>query len=187
MPGTWMDWAKLIGTFIGATVIAIAAGWQLYTRLIRPLIKRFEPIINEIKGPGDEPGLRQLVNDVGDTAKSGLRAALQAAEGVTDLRRDVRNMTSEHHEMRRDMDTIKSSQRDQGQRIGSVEMGMGELKGRVDTIEKLHVERGSIAPAPRAGEVTGGGQQVGPARGPDSLEKLAPPPPQPGTLSERKP
>lgn len=174
MPESWMDWARLIGSAIGGTVIAILAGWQFYARLIRPLIKRFEPIVTEITGPGNEPGIRQLVADVGDTAKSGLRAALQAAEGVNGLRRDVQGIASDHGELRRDVNDLKLSSQRQGERLGNVEQAQKATDAKLE--QEIQERRASGKPTTAPGEVTEGSQ--GPSgAGAAKTGELAPTPP----------
>ena len=140
-----MDWAKLIGTFIGATVIAIVAGWQVYGRLVRPLIKRFEPIVSEITGPGNEPGLRRLVSDVGNIASAGLAAANNAATGVNALRTDVQQMAKEQGSLRNDVETLAEARVRQGERIGALEGRTDAVEARLTRVEQIQDQHGCRA------------------------------------------
>jgi len=129
-----MGWAQLIGTVTGATFVALILGWQGYSRLVRPLIKRFEPIVNEITGPGQEPGLRQMTSDSIAIARSGLSVGIQNSEGINLIRRDVQGIANDHAELKRDVGRLEASQKDQGVRIGALEQSHAEMRGEIRSL-----------------------------------------------------
>jgi hypothetical protein len=137
MPEHWMDWAKLIGSFIGATFLASFAGWKVWTKILRPVVVRFEPIVNEITGPGNEPGLRQMVTMVGSQAGFAASSARDAAEGVNLLRRDVQGLTAASSDLRKDVDDLKISRDKHGERIGALEGRAGAQEARLARVETV--------------------------------------------------
>lgn len=101
-------------------------------------------------------GSRKAVQPIADKQDETLRAINLTREDVGRVQEKVDEIGDDHQALRTDVEGIKASQKDQGQRIGDVATSVSELKGRVDTIEKLHEARGCLAPnaAPRGTETT---------------------------------
>jgi hypothetical protein len=165
MPENWMGWAQVIGAFITGTVLAVVAGWKIWTKLLRPVIKRFEPIVQEITGPGQEPGLRKMVSDVQTVGESALRVAVQTNESINLLRRDVQKGALDHETLAQ---TTRESLARFGERVGAVEVSVGRVEGRLERVERVQ-----DAAREGAGATTEGGPGSTGATGP---EKSPPPP-----------
>lgn len=112
-----MGWAQLIGTFIGATIIAAFASWQIWKRFLSPML-------SEITGPADQPGMRTMMRGLEQGQREQARASNTIAAGVERL-------TGHFEDVRRDVHALKESDRDHGQRLRAVEGGLEAVKATV--------------------------------------------------------
>lgn len=128
-------------------------------------------------------GSRRAVRPISDKQDETLKAINIANEGIGRVQERVDEIADDHAEIRTDVSKLWASQKNQGERIGQTETDLGELRGRVGTIEKLHEARGCLAVvathAPQDEVETGGGPaSAGPNRPGES-----PPPPRVGNVS----
>lgn len=104
-------------------------------------------------------GSQKAVQPISQKQDQTLTTINLTLEAVGRVQEKVDEIGDDHKLLRSDVDGIKTSQKEQGQRIGEVATGLAKLEGRVDTIEKLHEARGCLAPianAPRKPETTDG-------------------------------
>lgn len=145
-----MDWAKLALAFIGLTVFA----WKFWTKVCAPIIAHFEPIVNEITGPGNQPGIRSMLNDqstqLATVARGVERLSGQVVELGAESRAEGKAMRADLQMVQRDVVELKGSQKHQGERIGQVEDSVAELRGVVLTVKEIQDARGCSVAVHRA-------------------------------------
>ena len=146
-----MGWVQLVALVIAGAVLATVSVWQVWSRIVKPLIDYVEPAVQEITGGKDErvPGIRAMLTNLAAGQHESVRATNNLSAQVQQF---TGRYDAELQEVRRDAKENRA-------RLGAVEvkvdLALDLIRDTRATAEGTPVTRGEPAgdspPPPRSG------------------------------------